>query len=320
MAEQRNPYLKPDLSSDLGFGSVVASQPGLRLLNRDGSFNVTKPQLRWVQSVASYHRLLTMSWPKFLLIVLAAYSGINLLFAFGYLLLGPRALQGDIHTSTFLRDFFFSIHSFATIGYGNIVPEGTMANLLVALEALVGLLGFALVAGIAFARFSRPVADILYSKTAVIAPYQGLTSFEFRIVNARESQLIELHAKVTFSRFEDRDGGPRQRVFTPLFLERESVSFFPLSWTVVHPIDENSPLFRWTKEKLLEAQAEFLILLTGIDETFAQTVHSRSSYSAAEIIWQAKFAPMFRDVEGAMELDISKLGEITQTGSQSAAD
>jgi len=317
VAEQRNRYLTPQESSDLGFGSVVSNQPRLRLLNRDGSFNVVKPKPRWLLRVSGYHRLLTMSWPAFFAMVLLFYVGINLVFAGAYYLLGSDALQGNIQTSAFLRDFFFSIHSFATIGYGNIVPVGVMANLMVAFEALVGLLGLALAAGMVFARFSRPVADVVYSRNAIVAPYRGITGFEFRVVNARENQLIELHAKVIFSRFERVDGDVK-RLFTPLSLERESVSFFPLNWTVVHPIDEDSPLFGWTPERLLEASAEFLILLTAIDETFAQTVHSRSSYAASEVLWNARFAPMYRNVGGAMELDLSRLHSVTPAGSQAA--
>ena len=317
MAEQRNRYLTPQESSDLGFGSVVSNQPTLRLLNRDGSFNVVTPKPRWLLRVSGYHRLLTMSWPAFFAMVLLFYVGINLVFAGAYYLLGSDALQGNIQTSAFLRDFFFSIHSFATIGYGNIVPVGVLANLVVAFEALVGLLGFALAAGMVFARFSRPVADIVFSRNAIVAPYHGITGFEFRVVNARENQLIELHAKVIFSRFESVDGRV-QRLFTPLSLERESVSFFPLNWTVVHPIDEDSPLFGWTPERLVDASAEFLILLTAIDETFAQTVHSRSSYAASEVLWNARFAPMYRNVGGAMELDLSRLHSVTPAGSQAA--
>ena len=259
-----------------------------------------------------------MSWPAFFAMVLLFYVGINLVFAVGYYLLGADALQGNIQTSDFLRDFFFSIHSFATIGYGNIVPVGVMANLMVAFEALVGLLGLALATGMVFARFSRPVADIVFSRNAIVAPYHGITGFEFRVVNARENQLIELHAKVIFSRFESVDGRV-QRFFTPLSLERESVSFFPLNWTVVHPIDEDSPLFGWTQERLVESSAEFLILLTAIDETFAQTVHSRSSYAASEVLWNARFAPMYRNVGGAMELDLSRLHSVTPAGFPAAA-
>ncbi len=319
VAEQRNRYLTPQESSDLGFGSVVSNQPRLRLLNRDGSFNVIKASPPWLRRVSGYHRLLNLSWPAFFLMVLLFYVGINFVFAVVYYRLGPSALEGEIHTSEFVRDFFFSIHSFATIGYGNIVPVGLMANLVVAFEALVGLLGLALVTGMVFARFSRPVADIAYSRNAVIAPYRGVTGFEFRVVNARENQLIELHATLIFSRFENLDGRV-QRLFTALSLERDSVSFFPLNWTVVHPIDEHSPLFGWTEERLLESSAEFLILLTAIDETFAQTVHSRSSYAADEVIWNARFTPMFRNVGGRVELDLSRLHSVTPAGSQAAAD
>ena len=316
--EQRNRYLTPQESSDLGFGSVVSNQPTLRLLNRDGSFNVVKPKPRWLLRVSGYHRLLTMSWPAFFAMVLLFYVGINLVFAVGYYLLGGDALQGNIQTSAFLRDFFFSIHSFATIGYGNIVPVGVMANLMVAFEALVGLLGLALATGMVFARFSRPVADIVFSRNAIVAPYHGITGFEFRVVNARENQLIELHAKSFSAVLKASMAGfsaslPRSR------WSGNPSAFSRLNWTVVHPIDEDSPLFGWTQERLVDASAEFLILLTAIDETFAQTVHSRSSYAASEVLWNARFAPMYRNVGGAMELDLSRLHSVTPAGFPAAA-
>ncbi len=319
LPKQQDGYLFLQEGSDLGFGSVVSNEPGFRLLNRDGSFNVVKPAVRWLQSLAGYHRMLTISWPKFFAILLAGYLTTNLLFACFYFLLGPQALSGEIHTSEFLRDFFFSVYSLATIGYGNVAPVSLAANAVVGLEALVGLLGFAMAAGLLFARFSRPVADIAYSSHALIAPYRDITAFEFRIVNARENQLIEVRARVVFSRFETVRGR-RQRVFSLLTLEREGVTFLPLNWTVVHPIDGDSPLFGWTEEQLLAAQAEFLILLTATDETFAQAVHSRSSYVAREVIWGASFAPMFRNLGGAMELDLSRLDQLKPRPSQAAAD
>jgi inward rectifier potassium channel len=323
MAEQlpkkQDGYVYQQESSDLGFGSVVSNEPGFRLLNRDGSFNVIKPPMRRVQSAASYHRMLTISWPKFFAILLAAYLGVNLLFAGAYYLLGPQALAGDINTSEFLRDFFFSVCSLATIGYGNLAPVGVAANTVVGLESLVGLLAFALATGLLFARFSRPVADIAFSRQALIAPYRDMTAFEFRVVNARENQLFDVHARVVFSRFETVHGR-RQRLFTPLSLEREGVMFLPLNWTVVHPIDGNSPLFGWTERRLLAAEAEFLILLTATDETFAQAVQSRSSYVAREVVWGANFASMFRNVGGAMELDLSRLDQLKPGPSQAAAD
>jgi inward rectifier potassium channel len=173
----------------------------------------------------------------------------------------------------------------------------------VTLESLVGLLGFALATGLLFSRFSRPSASVLYSKSAVVAPYRGITAFEFRVINQRKSQLIELQAKVVMARFENINGSMQRRYYV-LPLERSQVAFFPLSWTIVHPIDESSPLYRSTHEELLRSSAEFLVLLTGIDETFSQTVHSRSSYIAEEIVWDARFGNLFERSSGEQSLRV----------------
>jgi inward rectifier potassium channel len=278
---------------DLGFGSVVSQQRHLRLINRDGSFNVNRK--RSLLDSLSYYSLLMMSWPKFIGLVAAAYVAVNVVFACFYLLCGAQALQaapGNALSAPFLRAFFFSVETFSTIGYGNIVPVGLAPNVIVASEALFGLLGFALATGLIFARFSRPTAKILFSDRALLAPYQGITAFEFRIMNARNNQIIELGARVLFSRFED-GGGNRVRKYYELSLERARVVFFPLAWTIVHPIDEKSPMYGLTREELLATDTEFLILLTGIDETFSQTVHARSSYRADEVVWGAKFANLY---------------------------
>ena len=175
---------------------------------------------------------------------------------------------------------------------------------------MVGLLCFALMTGLVFARFSRPTANLIYSRSAVIAPYRGMRGFEFRVLNGRRSQLIELHALVVLSRFEDI-GGVKQRQFYPLPLERDQVAFFPLTWTVVHPINESSPLYGWTEDQLKAAEAEFLILITGFDETFSQTVHSRSSYAANEIVWNARFVSAFSVVSGGrFAVDLDKMHAI----------
>ncbi len=300
-------------TQDLGFGSVLSKQQQLRLLNRDGSFNVQRfPPTFW-ERISSYHSLVTMSWPRFFLLIGIAYFAINIPFAAAYYLLGPNALTGDAHLTGFARDFFFSIDTFATIGYGNITPNALVANLLVTIEAIFGLLSVGLVAGLVYARFARPTAKIVYSKSAVIAPYRGITAFMFRLVNGRQNELIEVNMRVILSRFEDRDG-KRQRTFHTLELERPFVAFFPLSWTVVHPIDEQSPMYGWTEAQMLAAESEFLILLTATDDVFAQFVHSRTSYSANEVIWNARFASMFTEREGAIGFDPSKLHLIEPTG------
>ncbi|ABF42014.1 K+ channel, inward rectifier [Candidatus Koribacter versatilis Ellin345] len=296
-------------SQDLGFGTVLSKQQQLRLLNRDGSFNVKRfPPTLW-EKLGSYHSLVTMSWPRFFLLIGIAYFAINVPFALAYYFAGPAALSGDQSLHGFLRCFFFSIDTFATIGYGNITPATLLTNFLVTIEAIFGLLSVGLVAGLVYARFARPTAKIAYSKNAVIAPYRGLTGFMFRLVNARQNELIEVNAKVILSRFEDRDGR-RQRVFHNLELERAIVIFFPLSWTVVHPIDEQSPLWGWTDAKLREAESEFLILLTATDEVFATIVHSRTSYSASEVIWDARFSNMFVEEKGELSFDPEKLDAV----------
>lgn len=296
-------------SQDLGFGSILSKQQQLRLLNRDGSFNVRRfPPTLW-ERLTSYHSLVTMSWPRFFALIGLSYFCINLPFAFAFYLCGPNALQGNASLNGFGRYFFFSVDTFSTIGYGNITPYGLAANFLVSIEAIFGLLSVGLVAGLVYARFARPTAKIAYSRHAVIAPYRGINAFMFRLVNARQSELIEVNARVILSRFEDRDGR-RQRVYHTLELERPFVAFFPLSWTVVHPIDEQSPLYGWTEEQVRAAESEFLILVTATDETFATIVHSRTSYSSSEVIWNARFTSMFSEREGALGFDPAKLHKV----------
>jgi inward rectifier potassium channel len=299
-----------DEPKDLGFGSVVGGANERRLIERDGSFTARRDGFSKLSYLNGYHALLTMTWPKFLGIVMLAYVAINGLFASFYLLCGDAALAGlglESMGGRFLRAFFFSVDTFATIGYGNVYPVGAAANWLVAVEAIVSILGVALLTGLVFARFARPTAALLFSDVAVIAPYQGKTGFMFRITNARSNQLMELEAKVQFTRL---DGTGRS--YTQLKLERTKVVFFPMSWTVVHPIDETSPMWGLTHEHLIAREAEFLILISGIDETFAQTVHARSSYKPAEVVFGKRFASVYNPVgkDGTISIDVSKLSDV----------
>lgn len=297
--------------NDLGFGSVVARQARERLLNRDGSFNVRRAGLGFIQSLSAYHWLLELSWPRFLLFLSGFFLVVNLIFACAFFLAGPEALAGIRAASAaerFLGSFFFSVQTFATIGYGGIAPARLIANVLVVVEAVTGMLLVALGTGISFARFARPRARILFSERAVIAPYRGGMAFEFRIANARSNQLIEVQARVLLAR--RRDSGDRE--FLPLKLERDSVLFFPLSWTVVHPIDATSPLWGKNADDLAAEDAEFLLLLSGIDESFSQVVHARSSYEASEIDWNARFISLYNPPGegGRISIDIGKLSAI----------
>jgi inward rectifier potassium channel len=293
---------------------VVGLERAQRMLNRDGSFNVRREGLPRLASLSLYHALLGLSWPKFMGLLIGGYLLVNVMFALAYMSCGPGALGGATAAAmggTFPRAFFFSVHTFATIGYGNVVPMGLEANLIVTLETIVGLLGFALATGVVFSRFARPTARILFSERAVVAPYRGRTGFMFRLVNGRSSQLIELDVKVQFSRIEERNG-KRVRKYDQLKLERTHVVFFPLSWTVVHPIDETSPLFGLTQAELESCESEFLILLSGIDETFAQTVHARTSYRGHEVAVGSRFVSIYntRSTDVSASIDISRLSQI----------
>jgi inward rectifier potassium channel len=311
IADDRERVVVEDPNRDLGFGAVVTRESRQRLVNPDGSFNVIREGLSPLNSLSLYHDLLNLSWPRYLGGLVLFYLLTNILFGLAYVACGPGALNGADASSLgerFVESFFFSVQTFATIGYGAMSPRSLTAHVLVTLESLVGLLGFALATGILFARFARPTARILFSRNALIAPYHDITAFEFRIANARSNELIEVEAKLLLSRF--KPGGGRE--FIPLRLEREKVVFFPLSWTVVHPIDEASPLWGATSDDLLASQTEFLILLTAFDESFSQTVHARSSYSAENVIWGARFASVFNSPreDGVLSIDIGRLHEI----------
>lgn len=211
----------------------------------------------------------------------------------------------------FLEDFFFSVHTVSTVGYGHIVPVTLAANALMTIEAMVGIFTLALGTGLIFARFSRPVARIVFSRQAIIAPYRDMTAFEFRIANRRKSQIIELEAKVLLSRWQVDATGRKKRRFYQLELERSRVTFFPLAWTIVHPIDKDSPLWDVQEDDLAASGAEVLVLLTGIDETFSQMVHARRSYKWDEVIWSQGFRSIFErpTAEAPLAIDVSRIHE-----------
>jgi len=305
---------EPQEYKDLGFGSVVGGANEKRLLNRDGTFNPQREGVSFLAALNAYHFLLSISWRKFLAVVSFAYFAANVIFALAYLACGPDAIIGQDASKfggEFARAFFFSVETLGTIGYGNIQPNGFMPNVIVALESLTGLSVLALGTGLIFARFSRPTAAIVFSDCAVVSPYRNITGFMFRLTNGRANQLIELEAKVLFSRME----GDSRR-YDQLDLERTRVVFFPLSWTIVHPIDEKSPMWGLTREDLVEKDAEFLVLMSGVDETFSTTVHARTSYKPAEIKVGERFVNIYNPVraDGTVSIDVRKLGETEPAG------
>ena len=284
--------------------------PYRRVINRDGSLNVQRRGATW-RDFHPYLHLINMGWPAFLLTLFLGYVAANTAFAVGYFALGPNQLQGADAAngiSRFLNTFFFSSHTLTTVGYGNIWPKTPAANFIAAFEALVGVLGFAVATGLLFGRVSRPSARLGFSENALIAPYQEGASLQFRVVNRRSNSLVEAHAQVLLMTVEQQDGRPVRR-YHQLTLERPSVLFLALTWTVVHPIDELSPLHGKTAAELAGLQAEVIILIKAYDDTFSQTVISRYSYRHDELLWGVRFAPAFYvDPDGDMVLELRKLG------------
>lgn len=297
---------------DLGFGPqpVVKSQP---LINKDGSPNVVRRGLPFFNTADNYHRLITMSWLKFWVMVISGYVIANTFFAIIYIIIGPNSLYGtheDMGLGRFSEAFFFSAQTISTVGYGHISPRGMASNSVAAFESMIGLLAFALATGLLYGRFSRPSAKIVYSKNILIAPYmENGRGLMFRLANMRRNILVDLSLELIFSYNEDVNGKAVRRFF-PLELERKSVSVLTLNWTVVHPIDENSPLRDMTFEDLKKTEASFAILLRSFDDAFSQTVHSRTSYTQSDILWGAKFKPVFdRAEDGRIVLDLSKISQ-----------
>ena len=286
-----------------------------RAINKDGSFNVHHKGSR-LKDHSFYQFLITIPWIQFHIVVLITYIVLNSLFAGLYLFAGIENLQGANASSpseAFLSAFFFSIHTFTTVGYGTIAPRGLSVNIIAALEAITGLMSLALATGLLFGRFSKPSANIGFSSNAIIAPYQGMISLQFRIVNRRKNNLLEMEANVLLMTVDKSKATPIRKYFQ-LPLERQSVYFFPLPWTIVHPIDKASPLHNKTLEDLAKVHAEILILIKGFDETFGQIVHARYSYRFDEIIWGAKFNTAFSiDANGDVILhldDINKMERV----------
>ncbi len=302
--------LRPEDKNDLGFGSVVSAQSERRLLNKDGSFNVRRRGLGVLRSQSLYHSALQMSWPKFLWIVTIAYLAINVVFALLFLACGRDALVG-VHESqmggTFGRAFFFSVETFATIGYGEISPVGIPGHMVMVLEALIAVMSQALITGLLFARFSRPTAAILFSQQMIVAPFEGGTALMFRITNLRDSQLLDVRARVSCSWMEGEI-----RRFSLLELQRAEVMFFPLAWTIVHPITPDSPIVGVSEAQMLTQDYEFLVTISATDETFATQVQARSSYKANEMLWGAKFRNIFNpaDDEGMLSVDVERIDDV----------
>lgn len=301
--------------AELGFGTKNY-QESVRFLNKDGSVNIKRKIDDNHIGFDIYHYLINITWPKFIFLVLLSYILTNTLFAIVYFSLGIEKFggiaEGGFTSDQFMDLFFFSAQTLTTVGYGHVFPSHVSSSSVAAIESMLGLMGFALVTGLLYGRFSKPRADIVYSNDAVIAPYRGITGFMFRVANKRQNELIENECQLALA-INNKE--TKKREFHFLTLERSKINFLPFSWTIVHPIDEQSPLYGLTHEDLLEGDAEFIILLKAINDTYFQNVFSRMSYKAKEIKWSSKFIPIKQmpNKDGSISINVNDIHLIEQT-------
>ncbi|MEM9075659.1 MAG: ion channel [Bacteroidota bacterium] len=282
---------------------------GYRALNKDGSFNVKKINIPFFERLNFFHSLITMSWSRFFLLIVVAYFTINIVFASIYTVIGVENLTGiraDSQFDKFMEGFFFSAQTITTLGYGRVAPMGYPANIVAAIESMLGLLGFALATGLLYGRFSRPSAKIRYSDHAVIAPYRDINGFMFRIVNPQKNQLLEIEVQVNLAMQRKNS---ELRDFYSLELERDKVAFMPYMWTIVHPISDSSPLHGLTQKDVEEKDAEFIIAMKAFDESSSQTVYSRSSYKSSELHWGEKFVYVVKRENTGITIDVGRINE-----------
>ncbi len=293
---------------DPGFGVDYKTRTK-RIINKNGSFNIKRHGMRKLV----FHSLRSMGNLRFFTVVIITYMLVNLLFAFIYYLSGIEhivASQTHLNVPDLLMAFFFSMQTFTTVGFGSIFPDDAITNFIAGMEAMTGLLFFAVATGLVYGRFSKPVIGIMSSHNMLVSPFnKNEDGLMFRITGLRPNVLVEVEAKVILAIDVDHSDHV-QREYIPLELDTDYVAFLALSWTVVHPINKKSPIYGYSKEDMIRDNAEVLILIRAYDDAYGQHVHMRFSYVPEEIIWGAKFIRnYFTDEEGEIHLNINAIHE-----------
>ena len=298
-----------------GFGTN-SSYSGGRFFNREGGANIKKRGVGLLDRYSWYHTMLNMPRGKFLILLLSIYIGINLVFAGIYYIIGIEHLAGVITGSVwqnFTEVFFFSTQTFTTVGYGRISPTGFATSAVATFEAFLGLLNFAIATGLFYGRFSRPQAFLRFSHNALITPHKGGIALMFRMSPYKNNYLSEAEVKLTLA-MQAEENGTIANKFYPLDMEISKLNALALSWTVVHPINEKSPLYGITEEEIKNSRIELLVYVKAFDEVFSNTVVDRTSYITSEIIWGARFKLMYHPSEDKTHtvLDLEKLNAYTK--------
>ncbi len=295
-------------NNDTGFGS--SANVGGRFINKDGTFNMRKEGLPFWERFSVYHSMLNMSRWKFIAIILIFFFVINIIYTGIYLLIGFGELEGMMAKTNwgkFEEVYFFSTETFTTVGYGRINPVGTAANFVASIEALSGFLSFAIATGLIYGRFSKPKANLSFSEHALISPYQDKTGLMFRFASVKDNHVLtNVEVVVTMSLQVQEDGNFNYKFYT-LPLERSRADNLPMNFTVVHPIDEQSPLFELHLEDMKAADLELYVLVKAFDDVYSNVVLQRTSYTYEEIKFNFKFVPMYRESGDTTILELHKL-------------
>lgn len=315
-----DPKLKTN--NDTGFGTNAANYGG-RFINRDGTFNLRKEGVSMVNRLSIYNFMLTLPRWKFIALLVLSYFAINLVYCSIYLLIGLDQLQGVISTTPwgkFKEAFFFSTETFTTVGYGRVNPVGGWANLVAAIESMSGFLSFALATGLIFGRFSRPRAYLLFSDYALVSPFKDGKALMFRFAPYKDKHtLTDVQIRVNIGLKVLQDDLTEEYRYYDLNLERNKVESLPMNWTVVHPMDESSPLKDFSYKDMAAADVEIYVLIRGFDDVYSNFVQQRTSYTYHEIKFNGKFVPMYRESEDGRTtiLELHKLNEFTDLADRS---
>lgn len=300
LLERINRKAKTD--SNTGFGTNASSYGG-RFVNKNGTANIEKRGMHTLRRISWYHTMIDMPGWKFMLTILSFYIGMNFVFAAVYYGIGIEHLDGisslDNEWEKFGQAYFFSAQTFTTVGYGHISPVGFFTSVLSAAEALIGLLSFAIATGLFFGRFSKPTAFLKFSHNALISPYRDNKGLMVRLTPFKNTNFTDAEAKMTLA-MNIEENGKMGNKFYALDLELQKINSLTLSWTLVHPITEDSPLYNFTKEDFANIQGEILVYIKTFDDMFSNTVAIRTSYTFDEVVFGAKFEPMyFRSVDNS---------------------
>ncbi|MFG4004494.1 ion channel [Flavobacterium aquidurense] len=286
---------KAQTDKNSGFGPNANSYGG-RFVNKDGTPNIEKRGMHLFRRISWYHTMIDMPNWKFMFILFAFYIAMNFIFAVVYYAIGIEHLDGIEQSQSALTQFgqayFFSAQTFTTVGYGHISPTGFLTSALSAAEALIGLLSFAIATGLFFGRFSKPIAYLKFADNALISPYGENKGLMIRLVPFKNTNFTDANAKVTLG-LSFEENGVQTNKFYSLKLELDHINALSLSWTLVHPITEDSPLFNFSEEDFKKTQGEILVFITTFDNMFSNTVAARTSYTFSEIIYGAKFETMY---------------------------